>query len=69
MSRFTSRKLLITLLTNVLTLALVFGVKLSVEQGAAIIAVANSLYLVINYAEAKASGAPLDEGDEYNRAY
>jgi hypothetical protein len=46
-SKFVSRKLLVTLLTNIFALVLAFGGKITPEQTAAIIGVVNSVYLTM----------------------
>lgn len=53
--KYTSRKFIVTLLTNVMVLFMAFGGNLTDLQATAIIAVVNSFYLNAN-AKAKAVG-------------
>lgn len=61
MTRFTSRKLILTLLTNLVAVFMAFGGNITAEQAVAVIALVNSLYLVVNLAEHRVSGTPLEK--------
>jgi hypothetical protein len=55
--KFLSRKLLITLLTNVLAVYMAFGGYITPEQTAAILALVNTTYVIVNgYVETKVAG-------------
>lgn len=48
LSKFISRKLLVTLVANVLAVYLLFGGAITPEQTAAIVALVNTAYIVVN---------------------
>ena len=54
MHKFLSRKLLIVLLTNVIAVYLAFGGHISPEQTSAVLALVNTVYIVVVGGEDKA---------------